>query len=141
MLIRDLALNRTNPWENLYDPSRKTLRATLTFVRENLNVAGEYANWVTPGDVSNISEIKPGTGAVLRQGLSKIAVYRDEAGKVHEMSAVCTHLGCIVAWNSAEGTWDCPCHGSRFDPQGKILNGPAVTPLARPLKDRDKDVA
>jgi Rieske Fe-S protein len=117
------------------------LRATLTFARENLNVVGEYANWITPGDVDNVSEIKPGTGAVLRHGISKIAVFRDEAGKVHEMSAVCTHLGCIVAWNSAEGSWDCPCHGSRFDPQGNILNGPAVATLARPLKDRVKDVA
>jgi glycine/D-amino acid oxidase-like deaminating enzyme/nitrite reductase/ring-hydroxylating ferredoxin subunit len=140
ILIRDLILNRKS-WESLYDPSRKTLRATLTFARENLNVAGEYANWLTPGDVGNVSEIKPGTGAVLRQGLSKLAVYRDEAGKVHEMSAVCTHLGCIVAWNPAEGSWDCPCHGSRFDPQGNILNGPAVAPLARPLRDKAKDVA
>ena len=140
MLIRDLILNRKNPWESLYDPSRKTLRATLTFARENLNVVGEYANWITPGDVGNVSEIKPGTGAVLRQGLSKLAVYRDQAGEAHEMSAVCTHLGCIVAWNSAEGSWDCPCHGSRFDPQGNILNGPAVAPLGS-RKDRDKDVA
>jgi glycine/D-amino acid oxidase-like deaminating enzyme/nitrite reductase/ring-hydroxylating ferredoxin subunit len=140
MLIRDLILNRKNPWESLYDPSRKTLRATLTFARENLNVVGEYANWITPGDVGNVSEIKPGTGAVLRQGLSKVAVYRDQAGALHEMSAVCPHLGCIVAWNSAEASWDCPCHGSRFDPQGNILNGPAVTPLV-PRKDRDKDVA
>jgi glycine/D-amino acid oxidase-like deaminating enzyme/nitrite reductase/ring-hydroxylating ferredoxin subunit len=141
MLIRDLILNRKNSWESLYDPSRKTLRATLTFARENLNVVGEYANWITPGDVSNVSEIKPGTGAVLRRGLSKLAVYRDEAGRVHERSAVCTHLGCIVAWNSAEGSWDCPCHGSRFDSQGNILNGPAVAPLAHPLKDRGKNVA
>jgi len=141
MLIRDLILNRKNSWESLYDPSRKTLRATLTFARENLNVAGEYANWITPGDVSNVSEIKPGTGAVVRHGISKVAAYRDKAGKVHEMSAVCTHLGCIVAWNSAEGSWDCPCHGSRFDPEGNILNGPAVEPLARPLKDNAKDVA
>ncbi len=141
MLIRDLILNRKNSWESLYDPSRKTLRATLTFARENLNVVGEYANWITPGDVGNVSEIKPGTGAVLRHGLSKFAVYRDEAGEVHEMSAVCTHLGCIVAWNSAEGSWDCPCHGSRFDLQGNILNGPAVAPLAHPLKDKAKDVA
>jgi glycine/D-amino acid oxidase-like deaminating enzyme/nitrite reductase/ring-hydroxylating ferredoxin subunit len=139
MLIRDLILNRRNSWESLYDPSRKTLRATLTFARENLNVVGEYASWVTPGEVGNVSDINPGTGAVLRQGLSKLAVYRNEAGKVYEMSAVCTHLGCIVAWNSAEGSWDCPCHGSRFDPQGNVLNGPAVAPLARFLKDRAKD--
>ncbi|PYX27421.1 MAG: FAD-dependent oxidoreductase [Acidobacteria bacterium] len=129
ILIRDLILNRKNSWESLYDPSRKTLRATVTFARENLNVVGEYATWITPGEVGSIDEIKPGTGALLRSGLSKIAAYRDEDGTVHEVSAVCTHLGCVVAWNSAEKSWDCPCHGSRFDVQGKVLNGPAIAPL------------
>jgi glycine/D-amino acid oxidase-like deaminating enzyme/nitrite reductase/ring-hydroxylating ferredoxin subunit len=130
MLLTDLIMGRENPWTTLYDPSRKSLRAGFTFAEENLNVAAQYATWVTPGEVSAPDEIKPGTGAVLRKGLSKIAVYRNDAGTLHERSAVCTHLGCIVGWNSTERSWDCPCHGSRFDPSGKVLNGPAIAPLA-----------
>lgn len=129
MLITDLILGRENPWTTLYDPARKSLRAALTFTEENLNVAAQYATWVTPADVSTSDKIKPGTGAIVRKGLSKIAVYRDATRKLHERSAVCPHLGCIVAWNPTERSWDCPCHGSRFDPNGKVLNGPAIGPL------------
>ncbi|HEU4474525.1 MAG TPA: Rieske 2Fe-2S domain-containing protein, partial [Gemmatimonadales bacterium] len=68
-------------------------------------------------------------GALVRQGLGKLAVYRDEQGGLHSLSAVCTHLGCIVHWNSLEGTWDCPCHGSRFGTDGRVLNGPAAAGL------------
>jgi Rieske Fe-S protein len=120
MLLRDLILGRNNPWTTLYDPARKSLRTALTFAKENLNVAGQYAAWMTPGDVGTPEKIKPGMGAVIRRGVSKIAVYRDDAGKLHERSAVCPHLGCIVSWNSTERSWDCPCHGSRFEPGGKV---------------------
>jgi glycine/D-amino acid oxidase-like deaminating enzyme/nitrite reductase/ring-hydroxylating ferredoxin subunit len=130
ILLTDLIMERRNPWETLYSPSRKTIRAAGTFAHENVNVAAQYADWVTPGDVSTVEDVKPGTGAIIRDGLSKIAVYRDESGALHQLSAVCTHLGCIVAWNAAEKSWDCPCHGSRFDPEGKVLNGPAINPLA-----------
>ena len=129
ILITDLIMGRENPWTSLYDPSRKSVRAAFSFAEENLNVAAQYADWVTPGEVSSADEIKPGSGALLRRGLSKIAAYRDDSGKLHERSAVCPHLGCIVAWNGTERSWDCPCHGSRFDPHGKVLNGPAISPL------------
>lgn len=135
MLIPDLILGVENRWEKLYDPSRKTLRGAPEFVKENVNVAAMYADWVTPGEVSSPDEIKPGTGAVMREGFKKFAVYRDEQGAVHIRSAVCTHLYCIVDWNSLEKTWDCPCHGSRFDPYGRVLNGPAVKELADPGKE------
>ena len=130
ILLTDLILGRENPWEKLYDPARKTLRAARTFVSEMINVAAQYADWVTGGDVSSKNEIAKDSGAVLRNGLTKVAVYRDAEGKLHECSAVCTHLGGIVRWNSAEKTWDCPCHGSRFDKLGKVFNGPANTDLA-----------
>lgn len=125
ILLSDLIFGRENPWTTLYDPSRKTLGALGRFVKENLNVARQYGDWLTSGDVHSPAQIKSGEGAVVRHGLTKIAVYRDEQGVCHERSAVCTHLGGIVHWNDAEKTWDCPCHGSRFDRLGGVLNGPA----------------
>ena len=131
MLLRDLIVGRDNPWVTLYDPARKTPAATDTFARENRKVAGEYAHWLTPGEVSTVEEIKPGMGAVIHRGSSTFAVSRDDEGSLHACSAVCSHLGCIVSWNSTEHTWDCPCHGSRFTPDGKLLNGPALGPLEK----------
>jgi Rieske Fe-S protein len=78
-----------------------------------------------------VDEIPAGEGRILRHGLHKIAAYRDAMGVVLQLSATCTHLGCIVEWNAGEKTWDCPCHGSRFAPDGHVLNGPAITGLAR----------
>jgi Rieske Fe-S protein len=86
-------------------------------------------DFVTPSDVSSLGEIAVGEGAVLRHGLSKVAAYRDDQGKLHVRSAVCPHLGCIVQWNRFEKVWDCPCHGSQFDPTGRVLHGPAVDAL------------
>jgi glycine/D-amino acid oxidase-like deaminating enzyme/nitrite reductase/ring-hydroxylating ferredoxin subunit len=141
MLLTDLILGRDNPWAKLYDPSRKPLRgmAGKEFLVENLNVARQYADWLTPGEVSSVTEVRPGTGAVLRRGLSKFAVYRDEQGRAYEYTAVCPHLGCIVDWNSAEQTWDCPCHGSRFDRFGRVVNGPANRDLEPGAPRRDGD--
>ena len=129
LIVRDLILNRENEWADLYDAGRKTLRAAKEYVSENLNVAAQYKDLVTGGDVDSPNGIEAGEGAVLRRGLSKIAAYRDEAGVLHERSAVCPHLGCIVAWNSEEKSWDCPCHGSRFDCVGKVVNGPSRADL------------
>ena len=125
ILLTDLIMGRENEWAIVYDPTRKTLRALPEFASENLNVAAQYTDYVTGGDVDSLSEIKPGEGAIIRDGLKKIAAYRDESGALHERSAVCVHLGCIVAWNSKEKSWDCPCHGSRYDAYGKVFQGPA----------------
>lgn len=125
ILLTDLIMGRANPWETLYDPGRKTLGSAQEFVKETTNMVSQYSDWVTPGDVSSTEQIAPGTGALLRQGLKKVAVYRDEQGNLCERSAICTHLGCMVRWNSSEHTWDCPCHGSRFDKYGQVLQGPA----------------
>jgi glycine/D-amino acid oxidase-like deaminating enzyme/nitrite reductase/ring-hydroxylating ferredoxin subunit len=129
ILITDLIMGRESPWEELYDPGRKTVRAAGEFLEENLNVARQYASWFTGGDASSTDEITRGSGAVVRHGLSQVAVFRDGEGVLHECSAVCPHLGCIVEWNHNENTWDCPCHGSRFDAYGKVINGPANTDL------------
>lgn len=125
MLLTDLIVGRENPWKDLYDPSRKPIGGASDFVKENLNVAAQYAAWVTPGDVKSVDDIPPCSGAIVRRGLSKVAAYRDQAGLVHEYTAVCPHLGCIVQWNHGENTWDCPCHGSRFSAHGEVISGPA----------------
>lgn len=129
ILLADLIAGRENPWADLYDPSRIRTGAASEFVKENLNVALQYTSWLTGGEAGSVEEIAPGSGAVIREGLSKVAIYRDEAGGLHRRSAVCTHLGCIVSWNPAAATWDCPCHGSRYDKHGTVINGPASTDL------------
>ncbi|GAA4296988.1 FAD-dependent oxidoreductase [Nibribacter koreensis] len=133
MLISDLIQGKTNPWEKLYDPGRVTisLETAKEYLKENLNVAAQYVDWVKPG-ADEEEVIAPGTGKVVQRGVSKVAVYCDEDGKRTECSAVCTHLGCIVDWNHSEMSWDCPCHGSRFDPHGKVIAGPAVRDLDKP---------
>jgi glycine/D-amino acid oxidase-like deaminating enzyme/nitrite reductase/ring-hydroxylating ferredoxin subunit len=130
MLLTDLIQERENAWADLYSPSRVRLKSLPEYASENINVAAQYTDYVTAGDVKSESEIKPGEGAILREGASKLAVYRDEAGKVHKRSAVCPHLGCVVAWNSTERTWDCPCHGSRYSAEGKVYQGPANSDLS-----------
>jgi len=130
MLLTDLIQGHDNPWATLYEPSRKTLGALNIFTKETLNMAAQYVDWVTSGDVKDDKLVPPGSGAVVRRGLKKIAVYCDETGHVYERSAVCPHLEGIVTWNHSEKTWDCPCHGSRFDRFGKVLNGPAIADLS-----------
>ena len=130
ILITDLIMGRHSAWTPLYDPARKSLRAAGEYAKENINVAAQYTDWVTAGDVQSVDEIRKNSGAVIRRGLAKVAVYRDATGSLHERSAVCTHLGCIVGWNDTEKTWDCPCHGSRFDKLGKVITGPANSDLA-----------
>lgn len=125
LLLTDLIQGRSNPWSELYHPSRITPAAASDFLRENLNVAAQYADWLTAGDTERDRLVPRGQGAIVRRGLTKIAVYRDEEGNFHECSAVCPHLGAVVNWNHGEQTWDCPAHGSRFDPKGRVLNGPA----------------
>ena len=130
ILLTDLIMGRENPWAEIYDPSRKPFDAPVEYAKENLNVAAQYTDLVTPGEISSPEEVRAGEGAILRRGLSKVAVYRDDAGALHERSAVCTHMGCVVRWNPGEKSWDCPCHGSRYHPEdGHVVNGPAISGL------------
>jgi glycine/D-amino acid oxidase-like deaminating enzyme/nitrite reductase/ring-hydroxylating ferredoxin subunit len=142
MILCDLLQGRENPWSKLYDPSRKPVwgMAWREYLVENVDVAKQYVkDWLGSGDVSSVDDIFLESGAVIREGLTKVAVYRDKEGNLHRRSAVCTHLGCIVHWNGAEQTWDCPCHGSRFDPLGRVIAGPAVSPLAEKCASVDDD--
>ncbi|HKC79665.1 MAG TPA: FAD-dependent oxidoreductase [Gemmatimonadaceae bacterium] len=130
IILNELVQGRKHQWAKLYDPSRVKLRATPEYLKENVNAAEQYKDWFTKGDVDRADDIQPGEGAVLGTGRGKIAVYRDDRGNLHQLSAVCPHLYGIVHWNDTEKSWDCPCHGSRFDPYGKVVNGPAIVGLS-----------
>jgi Rieske Fe-S protein len=130
LVIRDQILGRENAWAELYNPARKTVRAAVTFAQENLNVVAQFGDYFSSSAIRSPDELAPGEAAVERHGLHRVAVYRDPEGTLHELSAVCPHLGCIVHWNSDDRTWDCPCHGSRFTCDGKVISGPANVDLA-----------
>ncbi len=130
VLLTDLIMGRDNRWAELYSPSRISLRSAGTLIKHNVDAMLKYAEYAMPPE--SIEGIQPNEGRVIMRHGKRIAAYRDAAGQLHERSAVCTHLKCIVEWNSTEKSWDCPCHGSRFDPYGTVLNGPAISPLAEP---------
>jgi glycine/D-amino acid oxidase-like deaminating enzyme/nitrite reductase/ring-hydroxylating ferredoxin subunit len=129
----DAALGRKNPWQALFDVSRKKLLGgTWDYIKENL----DYPYYMVKdrlfaAEGKTLRAVKRGEGKTLKLDGRRVAAYRDQQGKITTLSAACTHLGCIVHWNSAESTWDCPCHGSRFKATGDVLAGPAETPLEK----------
>lgn len=126
MIITDLIHGKENKWAAVFDPARHVITHALgDYLKEVGNMIRQYGEWLMPGDQKTLEELKPGEGAVLREGLKKIATYRDEKGKLHTCTAVCPHLGAIVQWNADEKTFDCPAHGSRFTGLGKVINGPS----------------
>lgn len=129
ILLNDLIHGRSNPWEKLYDPHRKTFKVAYEFIEENVNTFWQYKDWMTSGDIDSIKQLKPNTGALIRNGLKKCAVFCDKEGILHEVSAVCPHLGAIVKWNSSENCWECPAHGSCFTTDGTVIQGPANSDL------------
>jgi glycine/D-amino acid oxidase-like deaminating enzyme/nitrite reductase/ring-hydroxylating ferredoxin subunit len=118
MLIADQVQGLANPWRALYNPIRRAPK--------DFNPGGDSRSLVDALD-----EIEPGAGGVITHGKKKIAVWKDRGGKLHALSASCTHMGCTVTWNNADQTWDCPCHGSMFTRDGDVIHGPATEPLAR----------
>lgn len=135
MLISDMILGRSNPWLELYDATRLKPLISGEFLKENVQVAKLWltGKFVEGEDIDDLppSDLKPGDAAILKAGEGKIAAYRDDSGRLHTVSAVCTHMGCVLGWNPAEKTWDCACHGSRFGHDGTVLHGPATVPLER----------
>jgi glycine/D-amino acid oxidase-like deaminating enzyme/nitrite reductase/ring-hydroxylating ferredoxin subunit len=129
LLIADLITTGNSKWKEVYDPTRLPIRALTNYARENMTAIKSFAEYVAPGEVASYDELKAGQGAIVRDGLRKVAAYRDTNGRLHKCSAVCTHLGCHVHWNPLERCWDCPCHGSQFDIDGTALNAPAIGPL------------
>jgi glycine/D-amino acid oxidase-like deaminating enzyme/nitrite reductase/ring-hydroxylating ferredoxin subunit len=133
MLLADLALGLKNPWAGLYSPTRfKPLAGGPKVAQLNVEVARHFVGDRTGlPKVDDLAEVPPGAAQVVSCRGDKLAVYREEGGAIHAVSAVCTHAYCVVQWNSAERSWDCPCHGSRFGTDGRVIEGPAVKPLER----------
>lgn len=135
MMLSDLVLGRQNPYAELFDPRRvKPIASGIDYVRENKDYFVHLAKdrlTNANADADALSEVPRNEGRIVVIDGRKYAVYRDAHGGVHSLSPVCTHLYCDVVWNPAERSWDCPCHGSRFDPEGRVLNGPAVQSLER----------
>lgn len=131
MMAADAVQGRRNPWSDLFDVHRKKmLGGTWDYLKENADYPYYLLKDRLKGSGGESPEaLAPGEGKVLRLKGRRAAVYRDEAGKLHAVSASCTHMGCLVHFNAAEKTWDCPCHGSRFTPEGKVVAGPAEEPL------------
>jgi glycine/D-amino acid oxidase-like deaminating enzyme/nitrite reductase/ring-hydroxylating ferredoxin subunit len=142
MMACDYVLGRDNPWSELFSINRKNLRAgAWNYVRENM----DYPYYLlrdrfTPAEGNSTDAVKPGEGKLLQLNGKRVACYRDAEGSLNVVSAVCTHMGCFVRWNEAEETWDCPCHGSRFRPNGEVIAGPAESPLS-PVEVDEANVA
>lgn len=133
-VLADTLAGRPNPAAAMLDPRRGNLRASAVgLAQHNLTAAGHFVGDRVRSATTSIDDIPPGGAAIVRRGLEYLAVSRDDTGAVTACSAVCSHLGCLVRWNTAERSWDCPCHGSRFSPDGEVLEGPA----SRPLRPRD----
>ena len=133
MIISDQILGKKNKWSETYDASRFTpIASAKDFIKENADVVAKLVgDWVAKIDAGKFSEVKKGEGKIMIIDNKKCAVYRNTVGDLKAVSAVCPHLGCIVHWNHAESTWDCPCHGSRFDTKGEVLEGPAISALKK----------
>jgi Rieske Fe-S protein len=116
----------------MFSPHRLSLRSAPRLARLNAKVAKDFlGDRLRPGEVSDPEAVPRGEARVLRDGMDRTGVYRDEQGAAHAVSLRCTHLGCLLRFNGAETSWDCSCHGSRFDVDGTVLEGPAGTPLPR----------
>jgi Rieske Fe-S protein len=131
-MMHDAVLGQPNPWRELFDPGRmpQSFSALTTVVSENIDYPLHFiADRLRLNDRAGIENVPRGQGRVIMLGDQRAAVHRTDDGQVLKVSAVCTHMGCIVRWNDAERTWDCPCHGSRFKPDGSVIGGPAESPL------------
>jgi glycine/D-amino acid oxidase-like deaminating enzyme/nitrite reductase/ring-hydroxylating ferredoxin subunit len=135
IMIADAIQGRQNPWTELFDPGRTAIRRGLwDYIKENADYPYYKARGTFEGGNRSFRSIKRGKGAVVDKNGEKIAAYRHDDGTLTLRSAVCTHKGCTVAWNDAERTWDCPCHGSRFTAEGDVISGPAQSPLEEVAK-------
>lgn len=133
LIISDLILGKENQWAKTYDPKRFTPAASFKrFTKENIDVATHFIkDYFLTKDEEKLEEIKAGEGKVVKLNNKKVAAFRDEKGQLHAVTAICTHMMCVVHWNNGEKSWDCPCHGSRFSVDGEVLEGPAIMNLRK----------
>ncbi len=131
MMARDAITGVSNPWSKLFDVERSLVRrGPWKYLTENVDypyylVRDRFAGAST----RSLRSIRRNTGSVVDVGGTRVAAYRNEKGKLFTLSPVCTHMGCQVHWNGTDGTWECPCHGSRFQATGEVIAGPAESPL------------
>ncbi len=139
MLISDLILEVENPWADLFDPTRiKPLASFKQFVSENIDFPSRFvADRIATPEKMTLAQLRENQGAIVMVDGKKVAAYRDPQGELTTLSPACPHMGCHVHWNEAETSWDCPCHGARFGPKGNMINGPAVTDLAKENVDEN----
>ena len=131
-VVADLIAGRESPWAKLLDPNRVTISAAPRVAKAQLWVGAHLiGDRLTPAEASSAEEVPAGEARVVRAGLGKVGVHRDDDGALHAVSLRCTHLGCLLHWNGAERSWDCPCHGSRFSVDGEVIAGPATSALER----------
>ncbi len=132
IMIADAIQGRKNPWADLFDPDRAAIRHGLwDYIKENIDypyymMRGSAA----PGERRSLRSLKPGQGKIIEENGDRLAAFRRSDGSLRICSATCPHMGCVVGWNDAERTWDCPCHGSRFTAEGEVISGPAQAPLS-----------
>jgi Rieske Fe-S protein len=132
IILADRLAGRENPWTATFSPNRLSLASTHEVAQLGAKFAGDFiADRLRPPQALNTRHIQPGQARTMLDGAGKKGVYRDREGKLHAVSLRCTHLGCLLRFNAAERSWDCPCHGSRFDVDGRVLEGPATQPLER----------
>ena len=133
MIISDGISGAEHPYYELFKASRhQPLKAAKNVIKENLNVAYQLLqDFTVTGIANDVEDLRPGEGKIVQKGAKKIAVHKDTNGNLNVLSPICPHMGCIVHWNNAEESWDCPCHGSRFDCTGNIIEGPAFHGLER----------
>ncbi|HEY0112755.1 MAG TPA: FAD-dependent oxidoreductase [Allosphingosinicella sp.] len=130
MIIADLIAGRENPWLPVFDATRvKPVAGAKEFAKENLDVAAHLVSGYLSRKPKDFDALEPGHAAIMKIDGENVAAFKDEQGKVYAVSAVCTHMGCLVGWNATDRTWDCPCHGSRFELSGEVIHGPATQPL------------
>jgi glycine/D-amino acid oxidase-like deaminating enzyme/nitrite reductase/ring-hydroxylating ferredoxin subunit len=132
MILADLIAGQSNPWAEVFDATRtKPLAGAKSFIGENVAAGAHLVEGYVKSRATSPAELAPGEAGILKLDGKRVAALRDEAGQLHAVSAVCTHLGCVVGWNPVDRTWDCPCHGSRFAPDGTVIHGPATSALKR----------
>lgn len=135
LIINDLIMGNPNPYIELYSPSRITLKTAGDYMKEMGNMAYKMLEgWLSAGNIKEAAELQSGQGAVLSDGLDKVALYKDDDGIIHSCTAICPHLGGVLQWNNDEKSFDCPLHGSRFTAYGAVINGPAISDLKKHTK-------